>query len=132
MNLGSISEILRERVVDVVVVNSTASNDRQIYWMNLSLALPCTADAYEYCAYLMSGPNNVGYNFSCEIGIVNGKPIYHSYNTKVTHVYSVYNSTSFLENATETQTSNGSCPATYATSWSNNEPKVYYNDPNLP
>lgn len=31
------------------VLNSGAENDREIYWMNLSISTPCTLDSYGYC-----------------------------------------------------------------------------------
>lgn len=111
------------------VLNSNAQNDREIFWMNLSLAMPCTTDTYGYCAVEESSAIT-SYQY-CVI-YVNGKPMHIRYPDTTATVYNVYDSASLLESATETSTSNGQCPPGYTIRWSPNEPKVYYSDPNLP
>lgn len=109
------------------VLNSGAANDREIYWMNLAIAPPCTADSYGYCSIFMSR----SLNSQCDTGYknVHGAPIIiYAYNT----TYDIFNQSGLIETATEYQSVPSNKPCTMTTRWSPNEPKVQYGDPNLP
>lgn len=92
--------------------------------------MPCTADANGNCAIVQS---SAPYTL-CDTGQtgIHGQPVFVK-GSKAT--YSIYRNGSpvhYLETAVRTTTVPPAAPCTFTTRWSPGEPRVQYNDANLP
>jgi hypothetical protein len=90
---------------------------------------PCTVDSHGYCAV-----NTATYGTaSCQmLHIVHGQPVYYQQPYSTHEVYSIITSSAQAGLATETITKGNTLCTPVTTTWSPGEPKVTYNDSNLP
>jgi hypothetical protein len=91
---------------------------------------PCTIDSNGYCAI---NTENTGTAYCTSIHIVHGLPVQYQEPYTTTMVYVTYNSSgSQVGVSVETITKGNNYCTPVTTNWSPGEPKVLYNDPNLP